>query len=99
MVFLAAFLGFGYFDVQITDAAPPLFASLTQAGITTTQIQTILGVAILFCQFAVILFSMLDPIGDTIKALIKPLFRLFPLLAFLAAIWKQVFHASFPASG
>ena len=88
IVFLGGFFGLGYFDIQISNTAPPLIASLNQAGISMTQIQIILGIGILFCQFAIILFSMLDPIADTIKAIIKPLVRLVPLIAFLTSIWK-----------
>jgi hypothetical protein len=89
LVLLAAFLGLGYgYDFKALDSAPPLISTLTQIGISTTQVQILLGVGILFCQFGIIIVSMLDRIGDTVKAIIKPLIRLVPLSAFLTAIWQ-----------
>ena len=61
---------------------------LNDVGISTVQVQVLLGVAILFCQLAIILFSMLDRIGFAILAVVKPLIRLVPLLAFLTTVWK-----------
>lgn len=87
-VFLAGFFGLGYFDVQVSEAYPPLFASLTQAGVSLDTIQILLGIGILICQIAIILFSMLDWIGYAIKAVIVPLLRLVPLIAFLTTVWK-----------
>jgi hypothetical protein len=46
-----------------------------------------LGFAIIFCEFAIILFAMLDRIGDTIKEIIKPMVRLLPLGAFMTTIY------------
>jgi hypothetical protein len=89
LVFIAAFLGLGYgYDFKILDNTAPLITTLTQIGISTTQVQILLGVGILFCQFGIIIFSMLDRISDTVKAIIKPLVRLVPLSAFLTAIWQ-----------
>ena len=90
IIFLAAFFGFGYgfLDVVVSENVPSLSAYLAQIGITTTQIQILLGIGVLFCQFAIILFSMLDKIGATILAVIKPVIRLIPLIAFLTSIWS-----------
>jgi hypothetical protein len=85
---MAGFFGLGYFDIQVSEAYPPLIASVTQAGISMTTLQILLGVGILICQMAIILFSMLDRIGYAIRAIVVPLIRLIPLLAFLTSVWK-----------
>jgi hypothetical protein len=81
------FLTLGYFDVQIS-ANTTLLAALNDLGITTDELQVLLGVAILFCQLGIILFSMLDRIGFAILSLVKPLIRIVPLIAFLTTVWK-----------
>ena len=86
-IFSAAFIGLGYFDVQISETTS-LMTLLSDVGISTAEVQVLLGVAILFCQLAIILFSMLDRIGFAILAIIKPLLRLVPVLAFLTTVWN-----------
>jgi hypothetical protein len=87
IIFGFAFISLGYFDVQISESTT-LLAALNDLGITTDELQVLLGVAILFCQLAIILFSMLDRIGFAIIAIVKPLLRLIPLIAFLTTVWK-----------
>jgi hypothetical protein len=88
IAFFAAFMGLGYiFDVEITETTN-LMAMLNDMGITRAHVQVLLGVGILFCQLAIILFSMLDKIGYAIKAMAVPLLRLVPLIAFLVSVWK-----------
>ena len=86
-IFAAAFIGLGYFDIQISDTTS-LMTALNDVGISMAQVQVLLGVAILFCQLAIILFSMMDRIGYALLAIVKPLIRLVPLLAFLTTVWK-----------
>ena len=88
IVFMDCFFGLGYFDIQVSEAYPPLIDSLTQTGISVITLQILLGVGILICQMAIILFSMLDKIGYAIRAIIIPLLRLVPLIAFLTSVWK-----------
>lgn len=57
--------------------------SLQGAGV-----QVFLGLGIAISMFAVILFSMLDRIFDTIRDTIKPLARLVPLIAFVASAYR-----------
>ena len=52
------------------------------------EFQAFLGGGVVFLEFAIILFSMLDRIVDTIRETIKPLARLIPLGAFLTAIYQ-----------
>ena len=87
IIFGFAFISLGYFDVQITENTT-LLAALNDLGVTTDELQVLLGVAILFCQLAIILFSMLDRIGSALLSIVKPLLRLIPLLAFLTSVWK-----------
>ena len=86
-IFAAAFIGLGYFDIQISETTS-LMTFLNDVGISMAEVQVLLGVAILFCQLAIILFSMLDRIGFAILAIVKPLLRLVPVLAFLTTVWK-----------
>lgn len=81
IVFLVAFFGgisaFNNFmggDVKILGIS-----------LTSPEVQVFLGVGIVFLQFAIILFFMLDLIVDTIKEVIKPVAKLIPLGAFLTA--------------
>lgn len=87
IIFVIAFISLGYFDVQVTENTT-LLVALNDLGITTDELQILLGVAILFCLLAIILFSMLDRIGFAILSLVKPLLRIIPLLAFLTTVWK-----------
>ena len=86
-IFSAAFIGLGYFDIQISETTS-LMTLVNDLGISMTNVQILLGVAILFCQIAIILFSMLDRIGFAVLAIVKPLLRLVPVLAFLTTVWK-----------
>jgi len=52
------------------------------------EFQVFLGGAIVFLEFAIILFSMLDHVIDTLRETIRPLARLIPLGAFLASIYQ-----------
>jgi hypothetical protein len=87
IIFVIAFVGLGSYEINITDNFA-LMATLNDFGITTDELQIILGVAILFCQLAIIMFSMLDRIGFAILAIVKPLLRLVPVIAFLTTVWK-----------
>jgi len=86
-IFSAAFIGLGYFDIQISETTS-LMTLMNDVGISMANVQILLGVAILFCQIAIILFSMLDRIGFAILSIVKPLLRLVPVLAFLTTVWK-----------
>ena len=86
-IFSAAFIGLGYFDIQISETTS-LMTLMNDLGISMANVQVLLGVAILFCQIAIILFSMLDRIGFAILSIVKPLLRLVPVLAFLTTVWK-----------
>ncbi|GEM_PF-1905422 len=83
--FLLAFFGMesfivnylGYADVRV------LGISLLSPGM-----QVFLGIGIIFCEFAIIMFAMLDHVGNTIKEVIKPLVKVIPLLAFGTATYR-----------
>ena len=70
---------------------PSIYTNATGQAVTVAgmpiqdipQIQVILGSAIAFFQFAIVVFSLLDRIADTFKFIIKPIAVLLPLAAFL----------------
>ncbi len=86
-VFFVAFVGLGTFDIEISQNMT-LMSTLNDVGISMADVQVVLGIGILFCQVAIILFAMLDRIGFAVRAVIVPLLRLVPLIAFLTSIWK-----------
>ena len=74
---------------------PGLYAGSTGteiqiAGVSmqSAQIQVLAASGIAFFQFAIVIFSVLDRIADTIKLIIKPIAVLLPLVAFLFTSYK-----------
>jgi len=57
-------------------------------SLDSPAVQVFLGGGIIFLEFVIILFAMLDRIVDTIKEVIKPLAKLIPLGAFLTSIYQ-----------
>ncbi|MDM8529196.1 hypothetical protein QUF58_13430 [Anaerolineales bacterium HSG24] len=47
-----------------------------------------LGLGIVFCQVVIIMAVALDRVGDTVRDVIKPIVRLFPLAAFLSVSYN-----------
>jgi hypothetical protein len=84
---LAGYLGLDLgLDLRVLGV--PVFATASaQTGIPVGTIKNLLGIGVLFSEFVVILFTMLDRIGDTLKETIKPVVRLIPFGVFLAAAW------------
>ena len=85
IIFLIVFFGldiitevFGS-EIQVMDT--------TVGSLKDKNVEIFLGGAIAFLEFAVILFSMLHRIADTIREIIKPIARLVPLGGFLASIY------------
>jgi hypothetical protein len=89
IIFLAGFLGLDFgMDVRILGSNP-FFASVNQqTGIPLETIKNLMGIGVLFCEFVIILFTMLDRIGDTLRESIKPLVRLFPFGLFIITAWN-----------
>ena len=85
---LAGYLGLDLgLDLRILGT--PVFATASsETGIPLNTIKNLLGIGVLFSEFVVILFTMLDRIGDTLKETIKPVVRLIPFGVFLAAAWN-----------
>jgi hypothetical protein len=54
----------------------------------STEFRAFLGIAILICEFIIILFAMLYGVADTLRDIIRPLARLIPLGLFLLAIYR-----------
>jgi hypothetical protein len=57
-------------------------------SLQSTEFRAFLGIAIIVCEFVIILFSMLFHIADTLRDVIKPLARLIPLGLFVLAIYR-----------
>jgi hypothetical protein len=58
-------------------------------SILTPGFRFFLGACVVFCEFAIIFFSMLDKIGEAIKAALVPVVRLIPMGAFIAAVFRM----------
>lgn len=54
------------------------------------QVHTFLGIAIVICEIAIVLFSMLGRMRDTLDDILRPFLRFAPLYAFF-----EVFRRSF----
>jgi hypothetical protein len=57
-------------------------------SLQSTEVRAALGIAIITCEFVIVLFSMLFHIADTLRDVVKPLARLIPLSLFVTAIYK-----------
>ena len=87
-VCLISFLGLQYFDIRVLGV--PLVASITSVGINVDTLKAVLGVGVVFSEFVVVIISMLDRIGETLRDMVKPTVRLIPFFLFLFAIWKAL---------
>jgi hypothetical protein len=86
IIFLSAFFGLD----QYASAVGGEDLRLRYLGISllSPEFRAFLGLGIVFFEFAIILFSMLDRVVDTIRETIKPLARLIPLVAFLISSYQ-----------
>lgn len=87
LLFLAGFLGLEYVE-EISILGVPLIGTATSVGIARDTLKAIAGMGLVFCEFVVILLSMLDRIGDTLRDVVKPLIRLVPFGLFITSIWE-----------
>ena len=87
VLMLIVFLGLFYGPDLYTNATG---TQIQVAGVSlqSPQIQVFLASGIAFLQFAIVLFSVLDRVADTIKLIIRPIAVLLPLSAFLMALYK-----------
>jgi hypothetical protein len=97
-LFLCAFLGLEPFLVNVVKASDirVLGISLTETGF-----RAFLGFGVVFLEFAVIFFALLDRGGETIKAVLKPLVSLLPLLGFIFSSYQTfapIFTSLLPRS-
>jgi len=96
IMFLIAFFGMESYIVNYMGKAD---VRIMGVSLLSNGVQAFLGIAILFCQFAIILFSMLDRVGETIRDIIKPLIRIIPLWAFISvsySTFSPLFFSLFP---
>lgn len=84
-LFLCAFLGLRPFVTNVLNAQD---VSIMGVSVFDSGVQVFLALCVVFLEFAIIFFSLLDRIGDTIKAVLKPLVSLLPLAAFVASIQR-----------
>lgn len=94
IIFLVAFFGgieaFAdfYRDYVNQQGDVRILGLLSLTSLTSPEFKVFLGGGIVFLEFVIILFSMLDRIVDTIKEIIRPVAKLIPLGAFLTAIYQ-----------
>lgn len=84
--FLATFFGIDIYT-EIIGGSDIEVMGTTVGSLKDENVKIFLGGAIAFLEFAIVLFSMLQRIADTIREVIKPVARLLPLGAFLTAIY------------
>ena len=98
IVFLAGFFGLEQFAQNALNASDIRVIGIS---ILSPEFRLFLGIGVIFCEFAIVFFSMLPRIGDTIKDALIPLARLLPMGAFLGAIYntfEPIFRDLMPAS-
>ena len=90
LAFLAAFFSLEFSQTigELAGVQVNVMGISLQQISQSTNIQAFLGIGIVLLEFGIVLFSMLDRIADTIKEIIKPVARLIPLVAFLAASYQ-----------
>jgi len=85
MIFLGLFLGLEPFLTNVMQAQDVSIMGISLLG---PGFQAFLGLGIVLVEFLIFFFTFLDRIGDTIKAVLKPLVSLLPLLAFVASVQR-----------
>jgi hypothetical protein len=83
---LATFFGIDIYT-EIAGGSDIEVMGATVASLKDENVKILLGSAIAFLEFAIVLFAMLQRIADTIREVIKPVARLLPLGAFLTTIY------------
>lgn len=86
IIALIAYFGLGLMP-QLLGGTEIEVMGVPVGSLSSPNLKILLGGAVVFLQFAIILFSMLGQIGDTIRETIKPMARLFLLIAFLASAY------------
>ena len=95
-IFLCAFVGLRPFVTSVLQAQD---VSIMGVSVFDTGMQVFLALGIIFLEFAIIFFSLLDRIGDTIKSVLKPLASLIPLGLFVSYVQRTftpIFLSVFP---
>jgi hypothetical protein len=78
----------GYFGPELYAQLTGVDMQIMGVSFRSTEIRVLLGLGTVFLEFALVLFTMIDRISDTIRETIKPLIRLVPLIAFVATAWN-----------
>ena len=91
--FFAAFFGFDALAHAMGAASTDVVVHIAtiqdfQISLSLPALRAFLGSGIVFFEFIIIVFSVLDRVLDTIRALIKPIAVLVPLGAFLVSAYK-----------
>jgi hypothetical protein len=92
IVFFAAFFGFDMiaqsFGAASTGDVQIATVQGFQISLSLPALRALLGGGIIFCEFVIIVFSVLDRILETIRALIRPVAVLLPLSGFVLSAYK-----------
>lgn len=96
IIFLCAFLGLRPFVTTVLQARGVQAQDVEVMGVSIFGIgvQVFLAIGIIFLEFVIIFISLLDRIGETIKAVLKPLVSLVPLGLFISSL-KNTFTPIF----
>lgn len=85
LLFFGIYIGLDILRVTQRDV---MVGDISAQSLQSAQFRAFLGIAIIICEFVIILFSMLFHIADTLRDVIKPLARLIPLGLFVLAIYR-----------
>lgn len=108
-MFFLAFTNFEIFSqllIQIFGTAPDGGVSIAQVGgsqlsLSLEQLRIWLGAGVVFSELVIVVLSVFDKIVDALKAVIKPLFILLPLVVFVdrfIKIFGPIIRSFLPAS-
>jgi hypothetical protein len=86
LLFFGAYIGLEI--LRATQQDMLVMGTYNLQSLQSTEFRAFLGIAIIICEFIIILFSMLFHIADTLRDVIKPMARLVPLGLFVLAIYR-----------
>ena len=99
LLLLLAGLYIGLEILRVTGQDVLIMDRFSLQRLQTTEFRAFLGIAIIICEFIVLLFALLPRVADTLRDVIKPVARLIPLGLFLLAMYKTfmpIFTAFLP---
>ncbi len=93
VIFLIAFFGLDQFTQLLgiavaNDNIPIATINNVQIMLSRSELRVFLGGGIVFFEFAIIMLSMFDRVLDSLKAVVKPITVLVPLIGFVYSVYQ-----------